>query len=51
MQKIKIDKKTIRKVVEISQSIEGYKKADKETVSEVKKIREKYVIKVSVCKK
>ena len=51
MQKIKIDKKTIRKVVEISQSIEGYKSADKKIIDKVKKIREKYAIKVSLRKK
>ncbi len=51
MQKVKIDAKTIQKTVKISQAIEGYKSADKKIVEEVKKIREKYAIKVSLRKK
>jgi len=51
MQKFRIDKKTIQKTVAVSQLIEGYKNADKEIISEVKKIKEKYAIKVSVYKK
>ncbi len=51
MQKVKIGAKTIQKTVKISQAIEGYKSADKKIVEEVKKIREKYAIKVSLRKK
>ncbi len=51
MQKIKIDAKTIQKTVKISQSIEGYKSANKKIIEEVKKIREKYAIKVSLRQK
>ena len=51
MQKVKIDAKTIQKTVKISQAIEGYKSADKKTIDEVKKIRKKYAIKVSLRQK
>jgi len=51
MQKIKIDKKIIQKVVNVSQAIEGYNENNKSVIQEVKSIREKYGIKVSVYKK
>jgi len=51
MQKIKINKKIIQKVVNVSQAIEGYNETDKSILQEVKNIREKYGIKVSVYKK
>ena len=47
----KIDAKTIQKTVKISQSIEGYKSANKKIVEEVKRIKEKYAIKVSLRQK
>ena len=37
----------IKKTVEVSQAIEGYSKADKETIEKVKSIKEKYAIKIS----
>ena len=51
MQKVRIDAKIIQKTVKISQAIEGYKSADKKIVEEVKRIKEKYAIKVSLRQK
>jgi len=53
MQKVKIDAKTIQKTAKTSQAIEGYKSTgnDKKIVKEMKRIKEKYAIKVLLRKK
>jgi hypothetical protein len=50
MSKSPIDEKYLQKIVETTQSIEGYTKASKEAVKKVKILREKYGIKVSAKK-
>lgn len=47
MNKPKITKKEIEKVVRTTQALEGYEPATKEIKEETKKLREKYDIKVS----
>jgi len=47
MNKPKITKKEIEKVVRITQALEGYEPATKAVKEETKKLREKYDIKVS----
>jgi len=47
MSKNPINKKIISKVVKVSQSIEGYRESNQETMEKVKKLRKKYAIKVS----
>ena len=38
---------SLKKMIETTQLIEGYKKADNQTIQEVKRLRKKYDIKVS----
>lgn len=45
-----IDSKELEKVIQVTQNIEGYKEASKEVVNEVRKLKEKYGIKVQSSK-
>ncbi len=46
MSKNPIDSKELAKVIQTTQSIEGYREASKEVIEEVKQLREKHGIKV-----
>ena len=46
MSKNPIDKKELEKIIKTTQNIEGYKEPTKEVIEEVRRLREKYGIKV-----
>jgi len=47
MSKVPIDEKYLQKIIETTQTIEGYKKASTDVIQKVQSIRKKYGIKVS----
>lgn len=47
MSKNPINKTILSKTIKTTQSIEGYKEADKQTIEKAKMLRERYGIKVS----
>ncbi len=48
MSKSPIDEKYLQKIIETTQSIEGYTKASKDVIEKVQLLRKKHGIKVSV---
>ena len=48
MSKHPIDQKYLKKIVNTTQSIEGYGTASKDVIKKVKSLRKKYGIKVSI---
>ena len=48
MSKAPITKEELLKIIQTTQEIEGYKKADKKTIQKAKEIKAKYEIKVSL---
>ena len=50
MSKNPVDSKELEKIIRTTQNIEGYKEANTEVVKEVRKLREKYGIKVQSSK-
>jgi len=48
MKKVKLSKEIIKKSVEFSQKIEGYKRVDESIRKKVKMIKTKYNVKVSL---
>jgi hypothetical protein len=50
MSKYPLNKQELSKIIKTTQNIEGYKEASSKVISEVKSIREKYGIQVSIKK-